>query len=165
MSFCRPEKNPPEIIPFAARCRSHGGTGRTRSHTAQQGLDGGREEPPRRCELDRSAAPAQADAGRAAHSGRRTWERIRARLRTLGSSTPAQMDIYFTLFSLFFFTQPGNKQTKPRRLSQMPSLFFCCASTFLRTNVIYSFDILNAEIFKHDISSLSSEPNRFFQHN
>lgn len=131
LSFLRPEKNPPEMITFAARCRSHGGTGRTRSHTAQKGLDGGREEPPpRRSELDRSAAPAQADAGRAAHSGRRTWERIRARLRTLGSSTPAQMDIYFTLFSLFFFTQPGNKQTKPRRLSQMPFFIF-----LLRINI------------------------------
>lgn len=88
LSFRRPEKNPPEIITFAARCRSHGGTGRTRSHAAQRGLDGGREEPPRRCELDRSAAPAQADAGRAAHSGRRTWERIRARLRTLAAQLP-----------------------------------------------------------------------------
>lgn len=130
LSFCRPEKNPPEIITFAARCRSHGGTGRTRSHTAQKGLDGGREEPPRCCELDRSAAPAQADAGRAAHSGGRTWERIRARLRTLGSSTPAQMDIYFTLFSLFFFTQPGNKQTKPHRFVADAILIF-----LLRINI------------------------------
>lgn len=28
--------------------------------------------------------------------------------RTVDSATPAQMDIYFTLFSLFFFTKPGN---------------------------------------------------------
>lgn len=100
------------------------------THSTERAGRGPGGTPPRRSELDRSAAPAQADAGRAAHSGRRTWERIRARLRTLGSSTPAQMDIYFTLFSLFFFTQPGNKQTKPRRLSQMPFFIF-----LLRINI------------------------------
>lgn len=53
--------------------------------------------------------------------------------RTVDRATPAQMDIYFTLFSLFFFTQPGNRRLFANlpRFSQMS--FFCCALTFLRT--------------------------------
>lgn len=87
---------------------------------------------PRCCDLDRSAAPAQADEVRVAHSSNGTWEWIRARLRTLDSSTPAQMDIYFTLLSLFFFTKPGNDRPFAN-LRKHYYFFFCCAWTILRT--------------------------------
>lgn len=150
---CSPEKNTPEITTSAARCWCHRGTGWTRSNNKKR----------RKCCKKKTPVAVIWTVPPFLHWQTR-WER---RTPADGPESgyahgwglwAAQLPhkwIFTSFWFLFSFLPNQVIRDKISVIIAKCHFFFCCALTFLRTNVIYSFHILTADIFRHNVSGLS----------